>query len=115
MDISTIDQMTIDEMVSLLDDKSDSVRGRMAIALGIIGPAAKGLDTGAAESVREGQGIRRPIRRTSLRGRGRTRSFRASSSADSICFALAKLEATARRRNASTGTTRGADSRRQQN
>ena len=41
MDVSTIDQATIDDIASLLDDKSDTVRSRMAIALGNIGLPAK--------------------------------------------------------------------------
>ena len=41
MDVSVIDQATIDEIAGLLEDNSDAVRGRMAIALGNIGASAK--------------------------------------------------------------------------
>ena len=41
MDVTTIDKATIDEIAGFLQDDSDTVRGRMAIALGNIGPAAQ--------------------------------------------------------------------------
>src|SRR5262245_21092773 len=41
MDVSVIDRPTIDEMAGLLEDNSDAVRGRVAIALGNIGEPAK--------------------------------------------------------------------------
>src|SRR5262245_43314477 len=41
MDVSVIDKATIDEIAGLLEDNSDAVRGRMAIALGNIGAPAK--------------------------------------------------------------------------
>src|SRR5262245_9655041 len=41
MDVSVIDTASIDEIAGLLEDNSDAVRGRMAIALGNIGAPAK--------------------------------------------------------------------------
>jgi len=93
MDVSAIDQMTIDELIGLLDDKSDSVRGRMAIALGIIGPAAKRSIPALEKAFVKGKEVvsdpayKQPGPRPNA-------LFPGSSSADSICFALAKLEAT---------------------
>ena len=94
MDISTIDQATIDEMVSLLEDKSDSVRGRMAIALGIIGPAAKGSIPALQKAFVKGKEV---VSDPAYKPAGPRPNalFPGSSSADSICFAFAKLEATA--------------------
>src|SRR5262245_54037648 len=41
MDVSTIDKATIDEIAGLLEDNSDAVRARPAIALGKSGESAK--------------------------------------------------------------------------
>jgi hypothetical protein len=94
MDVSVIDKATIDEIAGLLEDNSDTVRGRMAIALGNIGapakhtvPALEKAFVRAKEYVAAGQSNLQP-----------TIGFRAyglGTSADSICDALAKLEAPA--------------------
>jgi hypothetical protein len=92
MDVTTIDKATIDEIAGLLDDKSDTVRGRMAIALGNIGEPAKYTvpallkafersKEAAANAVNNPQAS--PI----------IRNYGLGTSADSICFALMKLEA----------------------
>jgi hypothetical protein len=92
IDVATIDQATIDEMIALLDDKSDSVRGRMAIALGLIGESAKRSVPALQKAFIKGKEIvsdpqyKQPGPRPNA-------LFPGSSSADSICFALAKLEA----------------------
>src|SRR6185436_19680598 len=92
MDIATIDQATVDEMVGLLEDKSDSVRGRMAIALGIIGPAAKSAIPALEKAFVKGKEV---VSDPAYKPAGPRPNalFPGSSSADSICFALAKLEA----------------------
>ena len=92
MDVTMIDQATIDEIAGLLEDNSDSVRGRMAIALGNIGPPAKytvpALEKAlvrAKEYVADAQ--------NNVQSSPGIRNFGLGSSADSICFALMRLEA----------------------
>jgi hypothetical protein len=92
MDVSTIDKATIDEIAGLLEDKSDTVRGRMAIALGNIGepakhtaPALEKAFARAKEYIASAQNTPQPSIGYRNNGLG--------TSADSICFALAKLEA----------------------
>ena len=92
MDVSVIDKATIDEIAGLLEDNSDAVRGRMAIALGNIGPAAKhavpALEKAfvrAKEYIGASQNSPQPT--TGYRNYG------LGTSADSICFALMRLEA----------------------
>jgi hypothetical protein len=92
MDVSVIDMATIDEIAGLLEDNSDAVRGRMAIALGNIGPAAKhtvpALEKAfarAKETLAAAQNNPQPTG---------YRNFGPGTSADSICFALMRLEAT---------------------
>src|SRR5215471_1950917 len=91
IDVATIDQATIDDMIALLDDKSDSVRGRMAIALGLIGEPAKRSVPALQKAFIKGKEIvsdpqyKQPGPRPNA-------LFPGSSSADSICFALAKFE-----------------------
>ena len=92
MDVSVIDKATIDEMAGLLEDNSDAVRGRMAIALGNIGapakhtvPALERAFVKAKEFAAAAQNNRQPTIGY--------RNFGLGTSADSICFALAKLEA----------------------
>ncbi len=92
MDVSTIDRATIDEMTGLLEDNSDAVRGRMAIALGNIGepakhtvPALEKAFVRAKETIAVSQNNPPPT--TTYR------NFGLGTSADSICFALSKLEA----------------------
>jgi hypothetical protein len=93
MDVSMIDMATIDEIAGHLEDNSDAVRGRMAIALGNIGPAAKhtvpALEKAfvrAKESLAAAQNNPQPPISY--------RNFGLGTSADSICFALLRLEAT---------------------
>ena len=92
MDVSVIDKPTIDEIAGLLEDNSDAVRGRMAIALGNIGapakhtvPALEKAFVRAKDSIATGQ--------RNLQPTIGYRTFGLGTSADSICFALAKLEA----------------------
>ena len=92
MDVTVIDQATIDEIAGLLEDNSDAVRGRMAIALGNIGPGAKhtvpALEKAfvrAKEHIATGQ--------TSPEPRIGYRNYGLGTSADSICFALMRLAA----------------------
>ena len=87
MDVSAIDQATIDEIAGYLDDNSDAVRGRMAIALGNIGvsakhtvPALEKAFVRAKDYIATAQNNLPSISRL-------------STSADGICFALWKLEA----------------------
>ena len=94
MDVSVIDKATIDEIAGLLEDNSDAVRGRMAIALGNIGapakhtvPALEKAFVKAKEYVAAGQNNPQPSIGY--------RNYGLGTSADSICFALAKLEAPA--------------------
>ena len=91
MDVSVIDMATIDEIAGLLEDNSDSVRGRMAIALGNIGPAAKhtvpALEKAFVRAKDVADARNNPQTSPSIRNLG------LGSSADSICFALMRLEA----------------------
>ena len=93
MDVSTIDKATIDEIAGLLEDNSDAVRGRMAIALGNIGapakhtvPALQKAFVRAKEFMAAAQNDPQPP--------NNYRNYGLSTSADSICFALMRLEAT---------------------
>ena len=93
MDVTTIDRPTIDEIAGYLEDNSDTVRGRMAIALGNIGepakhtvPALEKAFQRAKESIAEAQNRAQPA--------SGFRNYGLGTSADSICFALQKLEAT---------------------
>jgi hypothetical protein len=92
MDVATIDRMTIDDIAGLLEDNSDAVRGRMAIALGNIGepakhtvPALEKAFARAKEFIAASQNNPQPV--TGYR------NFGLGTSADSVCFALLKLEA----------------------
>jgi hypothetical protein len=91
MDATTIDMATIDEIAALLEDDSDTVRGRMAIALGNIGPAAKhtvpALEKAFVRAKDIADARNNPQTSPTLRNLG------LGSSADSICFALMRLEA----------------------
>jgi hypothetical protein len=92
MDVTTIDKATIDEIAGYLDDNSDAVRGRMAIALGNIGAPAKHTVPAlqkAFDRAKEfiGQVQNNPQASPTIRNYG------LGTSADSICFALMKLEA----------------------
>jgi len=93
MDVTMIDRPTIDEIASFLDDNSDAVRGRMAIALGNIGepakhtvPALERAFERAKEYIATAQNRVQPAIGY--------RNYGLGTSADSICFALQKLEAT---------------------
>jgi len=95
MDVSVIDMATIDEIAGLLEDNSDTVRGRMAIALGNIGPAAKHTAPAlqkafarAKENIAAAQ-ANPPAPNAPF---NRNYGFGMGTSADSICFALMKLE-----------------------
>ena len=95
MDVSVIDMATIDEIAALLEDNSDAVRGRMAIALGNIGPAAKHTPPALQRAfVRAKEHIAyvqsNPPSPTAPFNRNY--GFGLGTSADSICFALMKLE-----------------------
>jgi hypothetical protein len=92
MDRSMIDRPTIDEMAGYLEDNSDVVRGRVAIALGNIGeaanhtvPALEKAFVRAKEHIAASQNNPQPAYGYRNYGRG--------TSADSICFALQRLEA----------------------
>ena len=92
IDVTVIDMATIDEIAGLLEDNSDAVRGRMAIALGNIGPPAKhtvpALEKAfvrAKESMADAQ--------NNPQASPTIRNFGLGTSADSICFALMRLEA----------------------
>ena len=91
MDATMIDMATIDEIAGLLEDDSDTVRGRMAIALGNIGPAAKhtvpALEKAFARAKDVADARNNPQTSPTIRNLG------LGSSADSICFALMRLEA----------------------
>jgi hypothetical protein len=93
MDVSVIDKATIDEIAGLLEDNSDAVRGRMAIALGNIGAPAKhtvpALEKAFVRAREFAAGQNAPQPSIGYR------NFGLGTSADSICFALAKLEAPA--------------------
>jgi hypothetical protein len=92
MDKSVIDRATIDEMAGLLEDNSDAVRGRVAIALGNIGepakhtvPALEKAFVRAKEYITTAQNNPQPVYGY--------RNYGLGTSADSICFALQRLEA----------------------
>lgn len=92
MDVSVIDQATIDEIAGLLEDNSDAVRGRMAIALGNIGPAAKHTAPALEKAfVRAKEYI--AASQSSPQPSTGYRNYGLGTSADSICFALMRLEA----------------------
>jgi len=91
MDVSTIDRATIDEIAGHLEDNSDVVRGRMAIALGNIGDAAKHTVPALEKAF-----VRAKEHVASTRGSPPPRGYRnygGGTSADGICFALQRLEA----------------------
>jgi hypothetical protein len=92
MDVSVIDQATIDEIAGLLEDNSDAVRGRMAIALGNIGPAAKHTVPALEKAFVRAKDAIAAAQNNPLPARG-FRIYGLGTSADSICFALARLEA----------------------
>jgi hypothetical protein len=92
MDRSVIDRPTIDEMAGYLEDNSDAVRGRVAIALGNIGepakhtvPALEKAFVRAKEHIAASQNNPQPAYGYRTYGLG--------ASADNICFALQRLEA----------------------
>lgn len=96
MDVSVIDMATIDEIAGLLEDDSDTVRGRMAIALGNIGPAAKHTVPAlqkAFERAKEHAAAAENNPPSRSAPFNRNYGFGLSTSADSICFALMRLEA----------------------
>jgi hypothetical protein len=93
MDTSLIDRASIDEIAGFLEDNSDAVRGRMAIALGNIGepakhtvPALEKAFARAKEYIASANTAPQPTIGYRNVGLG--------TSADSICFALQRLEAT---------------------
>jgi hypothetical protein len=92
MDASLIDRATIDEVAGFLEDNSDVVRGRMAVALGNLGapakhtiPALEKAFVRAKEYIAASQAPPQP--------QIGNRNYGLGSSADSICFALARLDA----------------------
>lgn len=91
MDVTAIDRATVDEIAGLLEDNSDAVRGRVAVALGNIGESAK-----HTVPTLENAFVRAKEYAGSQAGTRQTAAGRnwAATSADSICFALAKLDAT---------------------
>jgi fructose-specific component phosphotransferase system IIB-like protein len=92
MDVSTIDRATIDEIAGLLEDNSDAVRGRMAIALGNIGEPAKHTVPALEKAFARAKDYVAAAQNSPQPAIG-YRNFGLGTSADSICFALAKLEA----------------------
>ncbi len=92
MDVSTIDQATIDDIANLLDDKSDTVRSRMAIALGNIGLPAKRTVPSLEKAFVKAKAYMAEIK-TNPPVRFGIPNYTGATSADSICFALMKLEA----------------------
>jgi hypothetical protein len=92
MDVTTIDKATIDEIASLLDDKSDTVRGRMAIALGNIGEPAKYTVPALMKAFERSKEAAAEAR-NNPQASPMIRNYGLGTSADSICFALMKLEA----------------------
>jgi len=92
MDVTTIDRPTIDQIAGYLEDNSDTVRGRMAIALGNIGEPAKHTVPALEKAFEKAKGF---IAETQSRPQPPGyRNYGLGTSADSICFALQKLEAT---------------------
>jgi hypothetical protein len=94
MDVSVIDKATIDEIAGLLEDNSDAVRGRMAIALGNIGAPAKHTVPALEKAFVKAKEFTAAAQSNPQPSIG-YRNFGLGTSADSICFALAKLEAPA--------------------
>ena len=92
MDASTIDKATIDEIAGLLEDKSDTVRGRMAIALGNIGEPAKYTVPALLKAFERSKEAAAEAR-NNPQASPIIRNYGLGTSADSICFALMKLEA----------------------
>ena len=92
MDVSMIDRMTIDDIAGLLDDNSDAVRGRMAIALGNIGEPAKHTVPALEKAFVRGKDYLAAAQINPPPNVG-YRNFGVGSSVDSVCFALLKLEA----------------------
>jgi hypothetical protein len=92
MDVSTIDQATIDDIASLLEDKSDTVRSRMAIALGNIGLPAKRTVPALEKAFVKAKDYMAEIK-SNPPVRFGIPNYTGATSADSICFALMKLEA----------------------
>jgi hypothetical protein len=92
MDVSLIDMATIDEIAGLLEDDSDRVRGRMAIALGNIGPAAKHTVPALEKAFVRAKDYAADPQNNSPTARF-DRNYGLGTSADSICFALMRLEA----------------------
>ncbi len=93
MDVTTIDRPTIDEIAGYLEDNSDTVRGRMAIALGNIGEPAKHTVPALEKAFERAKGF---IAEAQNRPQPSPlyRNYGLGTSADSICFAMQKLEAT---------------------
>jgi hypothetical protein len=92
MDVTTIDKATIDEIAGLLDDKSDTVRGRMAIALGNIGEPAKYTVPALQKAFERAKQVAAEAQ-SNPQASPVIRNYGLGTSADSICFALMKLEA----------------------
>lgn len=92
MDVTTIDRTTIDDIAGLLDDNSDAVRGRMAIALGNIGEPAKHTVPALEKAFVRAKEYLTAAQNNPPPPSG-YRNFGVGSSADSVCFALLKLEA----------------------
>jgi hypothetical protein len=93
MDVSVIDMATIDEIAGLLEDNSDGVRGRMAIALGNIGPSAKHTVPALEKAfVRAKEHIADTQKNPPSPTAPFNRNYGLGTSADSICFALMRLE-----------------------
>ena len=93
MDVTTIDRMTIDDIAGLLEDNSDAVRGRMAIALGNIGEPAKHTVPALEKAFARAKDYIAAAQNNPQPAPG-YRNFGLGTSADSVCFALLKLEAT---------------------
>ena len=94
MDVSVIDKATIDEIAGLLEDNSDTVRGRMAIALGNIGAPAKHTVPALEKAFVKAKEFTAAAQSNPQPTIG-FRTYGLGTSADSICDALAKLEAPA--------------------
>ena len=95
MDVSVIDMATIDEIAGLLEDNSDTVRGRMAIALGNIGPAAKHTAPALQKAFARAKELiaaNQANPPSPSAPFNRNYGFGLGTSADSICFALMRLE-----------------------
>ena len=92
MDVTAIDQATIDEIAGLLEDNSDAVRGRMAIALGNIGPSAKYTVPALQKAFVRAKDYIAAAQNNPNPPPG-FRNYGLGTSADSICFALMRLDA----------------------